>query len=75
MALTVEATYRVVTAVTALSLISCIGGQPVALEGAGPRASVAGLPFEWRIVLGWPNSTLAKRTPSSKTLQVVLAIL
>jgi hypothetical protein len=50
-----------------IGLVICIGlcdvaAQPVVLEGAGQLACVNGLRCEWKLVLGWPNTTVAQGT-------------
>lgn len=55
------------SAITASALVHIIAAQPVVLEGSGPKASVEGLPTEWRLILGWPNSTLIAREHPAST--------
>ncbi len=50
-----------------IGLVICIGlsdvaAQPVVLEGEGQLACVNGLRCEWKLVLGWPNTTVTQGT-------------
>lgn len=58
-------------AITAWATLRVTDAQPVVLEGSGPKASVEGLPTEWRLILGWPNSTLIKREHPALTTSMV----
>eukprot|EP00884_Botryococcus_braunii_P016126 jgi/Botrbrau1/3197/Bobra.37_2s0027.1 len=53
------------------SVILNIGAQPIVLDGTPRMAAVKGLPFEYRLNLGWPSAAVAKGVPQDLWVRVM----